>query len=567
MTVNDKRLINLRKNKTAAIGFVCLALVQFLWLCPIIRQIGFYLDDWSMMSNLFFGPKSLYELTLYCLNDPKVLIRPVEGPYFAILYFLFGYKPFAYHVVNALCELFAAWFLYLAINRLTNTASLSLSAALIFLLLPSHDCTHYWFTASSVTLSLALYLFSLWSNIKAAQEKKAIYFYLAAFSFALCLFNYESFLPFAAVNFVCCLIYLNPNLPLPKRILKSILYILPLVIIALFYYYYQRIYLIQIGKGYYQSMAINWQHFLSVLYRGFEVNLSPHFFSFVFDRAKEAWQEPLSIWWFGTLILIALICFSCLNILNSIEKTGEMSNRHIFKLMTLGLTTIFFSYTIFGFASDYMPGLNTIINRINTGASIGTTLVLVALVYLIGKFLLPTRRYFIARNYLIQTCLAFVIAFFVLANWGLSKPWVVSWQVQKNVQYLVKKQGNELKDKDVVILVGTPRYVMWSPVYDGVWDFQSMVRLVLANKNIDAGVVSDRMRVSADSVQDVSMNFVCATYRFKRMFALVPSYQKWIPINSAEKFINIVKTYGMQFGIDDAVLARWQNESHNNLGQ
>src|SRR5262249_15038562 len=148
-----------------------LALIELCCFGGAIEHSGLYLDDWQMICQLHFGPQSFLEATGSLLSvDPRVAIRPVEAPYFALLYLLFGIQPIAYHVVNAVTEVLAAWFLCLSVNSLTGSRFLSAAAALAFLLYPAHDSTHYWIVASSVTLSGLLYLISLWLSVCGAAD-------------------------------------------------------------------------------------------------------------------------------------------------------------------------------------------------------------------------------------------------------------------------------------------------------------------------------------------------------------------------------------------------------------
>jgi hypothetical protein len=101
---------------------------------------------------------------------------------------------------------------------------------------------------------------------------------------------------------------------------------------------------------------------------------------------------------------------------------------------------------------------------------------------------------------------------------------------------------------------------MWAPVFDGVWDFEAMVHIITKNPRIKAGVVSERLVLSATEVKDISAGYLCASYPFKRMFLLVPNPETWYQISSAQQFIDCIKNHGMQFGLDPKTPARWQSE-------
>lgn len=69
----------------------------------------------------------------------------------------------------------------------------------------------------------------------------------------------------------------------------------------------------------------------------------------------------------------------------------------------------------------------------------------------------------------------------VLANWGISNVWKLSWLVQKRA-WDVLLANKEKLGKDPTVIVGNiPTYAMWAPVFDGV-DFQNMMQIVLKTK-------------------------------------------------------------------------------------
>ncbi|MBL7058101.1 hypothetical protein ISS03_02070 [Patescibacteria group bacterium] len=66
------------------------------------------------------------------------LYRPITMISFSINYFVFGEKPWGFHLVNILLHAIASWLLYLSLFKITNKFRVSLLAAILFLLLPIH---------------------------------------------------------------------------------------------------------------------------------------------------------------------------------------------------------------------------------------------------------------------------------------------------------------------------------------------------------------------------------------------------------------------------------------------
>jgi len=109
------------------------------------------------------------------------------------------------------------------------------------------------------------------------------------------------------------------------------------------------------------------------------------------------------------------------------------------------------------------------------------------------------------------------------------------------------------------MLTECPRYVMWSPVFDGIWDFQSMVRLALDDSRIKAGVVSERLVLGLNEMKDVSMGYTCAVYPYHRLKVFIPSKKAFIPAETGQQFLNIIENSGATI-MEDGAFARWRSE-------
>jgi hypothetical protein len=150
-----------------------------------------------------------------------------------------------------------------------------------------------------------------------------------------------------------------------------------------------------------------------------------------------------------------------------------------------------------------------------------------------------------------------LVAGMVLANLGMSAFWICSWNVQKNVRFLISKSAENIKDGDAIILGDTHRYLMWAPVFDGTWDFQSMLRMTLNKNTVSGGVVSDRLCISGNKIRDISLGYVCASYDADKVKLLLPSESAWIPVNTSKQFIDLVAKKSSR-DISAATLKRWR---------
>lgn len=559
----------------ALLAFALLLLAELFCFGSGIKSIGFYLDDWSMYSNLSFCAQDLLSQIGQALADGKVLIRPLEGPYFAILHYCFGTNPLGHHAINYVFEVFGAWFFYLALSKITGNKGVSLASSLIYLLYPNHDATHYWITASSVTVSLTLYTASLWQMTEAATsegKKRLLWLGLSAFSFWLSVFNYESFLPMAALSFMACFYLLSDRLSniagFGKAFISSFIYSLPYALVIANMWVFQRFVLPALGQGYNRPLVFDAAYSWQVVKQGFNVSFSPHAFWTYWTWAGDYITNNFSISKLIVLGIFSALSFAVFFYMYSLKPTNtapeagkRLTMRSIISLAAMGFLTMVCSYTIFCIAPGYLPSLETTLNRVNSGAAIGASLIFAAGILLALKILQPSTPGQRATTLLLTS--TSVCLLFTVCNWDLAKPWMASWKVQKHIREAIVQKSPSFRPGDSVLLANTPRYVLWSPVFDGVWDFQQLVQMDLKTRKVKAGVVSERMIIdpASNNLADISAGVQCAKYPFKRMFVFVPNPDQWFEINSAQEFINVIANKGLAFGLPVETIDKWRTQS------
>jgi hypothetical protein len=148
----------------------------------------------------------------------------------------------------------------------------------------------------------------------------------------------------------------------------------------------------------------------------------------------------------------------------------------------------------------------------------------------------------------------------LLANRGYARAWELCWYTQTVIRDSLRQHCDRFKDGDSVILANCPRYVLWSPLFDGIWDFQPMLQLTLKNKAIKGGVVSERMVIEGNTVKDISKGTVCNVYDFGKSYLIFPPHGDIEAVDSPTAFINLIEQRGMKFGLDKAALRQWKEE-------
>lgn len=543
------------------IGF--LILVYVLSFGPYVGKVGFYLDDWLMVSTLRGGPQDVIgAFCNYFFNDPKVIIRPVEVLHFGLLYFLFGSSPLGYHLVNGFLEICTAVLLFVAMKRFTGSRFLAFVTTASFIIYPIRDCTHYWILCSSVALSLSLYLGSLILSIKAEQEKKSLFFVVAALPFLLSIFNYEVFMPFACLTATCVFLISLRNASFGKAITQAVFSFLPLLVCGLALYAYQRILVPELGTGYLHRLTFDPLQVLHVIGAGTEKSSLFGALPFFQEQISVLFMQPLGV---GSLISLAVIFAGAamLSFHLLCSEGREVKLRTSLELAFAGVVAILTSLAIFGLNKEYEPTLMTLVNRIFTGASLGWSCIFAGLALTCSS--LTSKTKFKALQQPLIACLCATLAlgavYFTLVNWQLAQPWVVSQRAQADVIFQVRNMRGKVKHPDVIILTDFPRYVMWSPIFDGIWDFQSMVRVVLDDPKIQAGVVSDRLVLEKGQIKDISVGYTCATYPLKNVKVYIPGKNVLLPVATAGDFVDIAAANSKQSLLSGDTVSKWRKQA------
>ncbi|PZM85348.1 MAG: hypothetical protein DKT66_03960 [Candidatus Melainabacteria bacterium] len=557
--VSSKESAALLRTDFLLIGL--LILLEALVFGPFVSKIGFYLDDWVMVSLLRGGPQDIAgAFANYFFNDPKVIIRPIEVLHFGLLYLIFGTKPLGYHLVNAFFEICVCVLLYMALKRFTGSRFLSFVSTAAFILYPIRDSTHYWILCSSVSLSLALYLGSLILSLKGLQENKPGLYIAAALPFAIGLFNYEVFMPFACVSALCVLLMSLRSANLSSSLRQAVYCFIPLFVSALALFGYQRFIVPHLGIGFLHHLVIDPGQILHVISAG--VGTSNIFSALPFFREQISvlLLNPLTSWNVFSLALIltgtALTSFFLL-----ITEASQVKLRTMAEIALVGVAAIITSLAIFGLNNQYEPTLMTLVNRIFTGASLGWSFIFSALVLACASLSFHRIKSKLALKsaaIALAGLMSFGAVFFTLVNWQLANPWVVSQRAQQDVIFLVKSLRGKVKPSDSLILTDFPRYVMWSPIFDGVWDFQSMVRIILNEPKMRAGVVSDRLVIGKDDIKDISVGYTCATYPIKDIKLLVPGRNQLMPVTTARQFVDFVEANSAKSLLSADTVGKWQ---------
>jgi hypothetical protein len=151
-----------------------LSLVVLLSLVLYVRRLGFYSDDWAFLMLLNSSPEQSISGLAKALYAGDVVIRqrPSQVLYLAGLYWLFGLEPLGYHLANGAVLLASGVLLYLVLCELEQPRPLALSVPLVYALLPHYSTDRFWVAAFQATLSMVLYLLSLYADLGALESRR-----------------------------------------------------------------------------------------------------------------------------------------------------------------------------------------------------------------------------------------------------------------------------------------------------------------------------------------------------------------------------------------------------------
>lgn len=124
-----------------------------------LSRLGFYLDDWHLLSGVALAPPGWTSAMRGLLAQAGAIgFRPLEIPIFAGLYWLNGLDPLRWQLSLLTVNLAAAWNLRGLLLRFGADGGAALLAALLLLAWPGKDATLFWPSTVFLPVSLAAFL-------------------------------------------------------------------------------------------------------------------------------------------------------------------------------------------------------------------------------------------------------------------------------------------------------------------------------------------------------------------------------------------------------------------------
>jgi hypothetical protein len=122
---------------------------------PRIVRLGFYLDDWILLSYMRFAPPGFFSsFKALTAANGGLLFRPLDAPLLAGLYTLFGLHPTAWQAALLLTNVLLAFAAGRLLARYGVSPRMAAFGALLFLVWPNKDATMFWPLAINNSMSL-----------------------------------------------------------------------------------------------------------------------------------------------------------------------------------------------------------------------------------------------------------------------------------------------------------------------------------------------------------------------------------------------------------------------------
>jgi hypothetical protein len=150
-----------------------IGLLTALSLVPHLATLGFYSDDWDLLSRLVLAPSQRLPDLFDALYQPQIRMRPGQVIYLVGLYRLFGLEPTGYHLVNAAVLTVTALAFYLVLRRLAVPRAASVAIPLLYVVLPHYSTARIWYASFQAPLSMLLYFTSLLAGLRSLDRSTA----------------------------------------------------------------------------------------------------------------------------------------------------------------------------------------------------------------------------------------------------------------------------------------------------------------------------------------------------------------------------------------------------------
>ncbi|MDD5657266.1 MAG: hypothetical protein PHF00_08440 [Elusimicrobia bacterium] len=427
--------------------------------------LGFYNDDYVLVAAMdrpgsFFA--ALRGLSAGC--GGLFSTRPLDLPYYAGLYALFGLRPLGYALFSIALQLALAWNFYRLLREWYIPTEAALLGALLAGLHPSHDSTRLWVSASIATTSLlgtvlALRLHNRWLERRDRAAQAA----------ALAVFGAATLVYEAAAPLVLLAAWMplrrarRQGLSWPRAAKQTLgscaaLWSFFILIVA-----YQRLWIPWSSGLERHPMSLNPSHVLKVVASGLECSLGNRLLHLISRQASFALDFFGPPQWALLILAVAALAWLCIRLLRRAPALDSWT-------CGLGAAWFLLGYAPYFLDRTYTPSIFDLTNRINLASSFGAALILAWAFSRLRDAAWPAAR--LAAPAL----LAVLVSGFLLAGWSSNAQWSRAYSLQREVlrSLTAEPQGSR---PGPVLVFGVPGGVGSATVFSSGYDLDCALLL------------------------------------------------------------------------------------------
>jgi hypothetical protein len=477
-----------------------LSLVALFSFILYVDSLGFYSDDWGFLMLLSTSnDQSFFGLTqaLYS-GDSVIRQRPSQVIYLAALYWLFGVDPLGYHLSNGVVLVSSILLFYLIVREFEQPRLLAVSLPLVYALLPHYSTDRFWVAAFQATLSIALYLLSLYANLRALRARPiavAGWKALGVLSLVVGILAYEVTLPFFLLLNPVLLWYRLRQLGQMPRDGKGAWDKLTLLLIGdLLALAAVILFKISVSVRI-NTVADYGMHIANLVAGSFRVNFGTYGLGL-----------PYIVWWIlqnafdweilALSLLLGLVIFGYLFVIAKQPRTDLQDSAFWPKLATLGLFIFGLGYAIFLTSADVWFTSTSLGNRIAIGAALGVAILFVATIGWLCRHLW-SRRIRIGAFCLLITSLC--LCGFLINN-TLAAFWIAAYRQQQAIVQDIRTHFSALPAGTTLILDGVCLEHGGAYIFTGKRDLAGVLIMAYRDRSLWATVISHSPKIEADGL-------------------------------------------------------------------
>lgn len=481
------RFVQSGSERERGLDALVLLVIVALSALPYVSQLGFYSDDWDLMSGFEAARRSGH--SVIGANLARFDVRPVQAVYLALLHGAFGLRPLGYHLVNTAVIAASTLLLYLLLPRLRVSRGEAFAAALIFALVPLLSTVRVWASAFQIPLSLLFALVAMHSLLSFDRSRRAIWAAIAVISTGLSLGAYEIFTPVIAGFALMVLVRVARERPSMGRMAG------PAAVLA------------AVALGVVLKLLTHRSDELADpgdLLHTIHVFLTPYYdwrvgyglnpfaaLDIYFWHSIRGWGDALVRLATGRASApVSVIAVATASLVWWRMRSAPPHEWRPSRLLILGLAAFILGHATFLVSNSIMFAPTGIGNRVLVAGAVGAAMILAGLAALVASAA-PERLRTIVLASMISTVAAGAVVRLAL----IERYWAQAPDLQRQVIDAARRDLAALPEGSTVILDGVCPYHGPAIVFETSWDVAGALSVAL-NRKIDGDAVSPRMTLT-----------------------------------------------------------------------